>query len=63
MIGVIVVIFSLVRINNAFFVSHVDKEIVTKGANARSRTGAQLSQIPKMCLALRTMNLSYSLRD
>lgn len=53
-------IFITKRINNVFFVSHVNKEIVTKEVDAESRTGARLSQIPKICLALWTMNLSCS---
>lgn len=46
MTWVIVVIFSLLKINNAFFVALVDKEIVTMGVNAESRTGAQVRPHP-----------------
>lgn len=46
MTWVTVVLFSLLKINNAFFVSLVDKEIVTMGVSAESRTGAQVCPHP-----------------
>lgn len=51
------------KINNEPFESYVDREIVTKGIDTESAIGVQLSLVPEVCLALWTVNFSYSSRD